>query len=172
MANDQSDGINKKLAELNNQLLGHVAELQARIRAARACTSSSTCPLCTPDAKCEPHRQIDELSENALALRVTDLENRLMALEAAQHDAERRASLSENDCFDARAALKALRDEVPNMLRTAAIEAAAKLPEFEQRHREHIEFVSRLAKRLGVHPDVPLGLLQTMLEDAIRKLVS
>jgi hypothetical protein len=156
--------IDDKLLQLNADLLLQLQELQSVINRARTARTSADCPICQPDEQCAAHKHASRASVKALTARIQELEEQLIKEQMLTEAAE-------NALSNEMESSKTLRDALPRMLELAREDAVATLPELEKRDKEHVEYVFRLAKRLGIHPDTSLFRVQSMLEDAIRKLV-
>lgn len=157
--------LNTKLAKLNLELAERVAILEKRLDDARVCKDESLCPLCTADERCVPHEMIVQLRGRKGNVQIRELETRLAASDEAR-------TFLEKELIELRNKHHELHAGIPEMVARARLDASEILPELELRHRNHIEFIEKLARRLGIRPNTTIERIQSMVDDAIRKLLS
>lgn len=156
-----------KLAQQNAELLNKIVELQQQLEQIKVCTTFKTCPLCKSGTLCEPHRQLSS-KESVL---IDELYEKLEKLQL-DYDAEHaRAEIAIVDLNNAKSQHKAFRDSVPRLLQNAKNETLEDYPRLLKRDQDHIAFIHKIASRLKIHPDSSIERVQSMVDDAIRKLL-
>lgn len=148
--------VDKKQAAFVVEIIKENQELLKQIEAFKASKSSEDCPFCSKEKLCGPHERLDLIETKGL---VKELERLLVGKESQIKSLEQRI----ND-------LEIENGKIPTLVLAAKEAVAPELDELLKQHDQHVEFASRISRRLGVHPKGTLLQIQNRIEDAIRKL--
>ena len=152
--------LNDVLVTTNKRLLDELLEMEACLERARTCADVAGCPLCMRDM-CAMHKEIARLSARPSNAKISALERQLI-------DAKEQLSIINDQLAAARRTI----EQIPSLLVETREQAAAGYAAFVERDRLHIEFIAKVAARLGIETDGPIERLQSRVDDSIRKLLS
>lgn len=148
--------VDKKQAAFVIEIIKENQELLKQIETFKHAKSPEDCPFCSKEKFCVPHERLSQVEARGF---VKELENRLADKESLIQFLEKRI----ND-------LEAENGKIPMLIASAKETAVPELNELLKQHDQHVEFASRVSRRLGIHPKGTLSQIQNRIEDAIRKL--
>lgn len=155
------ESLNSVLADTYRKLLDQLVELQTRLDKARSCRDQSECVLCSFSEPCVPHAQLQALLSTDSEIEIANLRVQLSNVERALINANARIA-----SLDAHVA------EIPKLIEDAKLQAVAERKELIERDSQTLEFLTKIATRLGIRNDSTQERLRSMIDDAIRKLMS